>query len=162
MKVRILWKLIFPKFSFGILYIALSSFFEFNRRKSLYDFISTHTPLCEKYIRQFLKATEAKKNLINKFKSEYKIKNSSSKRYPSVTFDFDKLWSCVLFLCWATYEKQEVGFVFSGMVNLFEYTAYYSVPLNINFITDVQEKQDFWYFNNCWFAWKYVVVLECM
>ncbi|KAG1056234.1 hypothetical protein G6F43_001870 [Rhizopus delemar] len=42
---------------------------------------------------KFSKAADARKNLVNKFKSEYKIKNSRSKRSPAITFDFDTLWS---------------------------------------------------------------------
>ncbi|KAG1489411.1 hypothetical protein G6F47_011569 [Rhizopus delemar] len=72
---------------------ALISFFDGKGRKTLYNFITTHTPLVENYIRQFSKAADARKNLVNKFKSEYKIKNSRSKRSPAITFDFDTLWS---------------------------------------------------------------------
>lgn len=86
-------ELIYIKFSFCVLTLALISFFDGKGRKTLYNFITTHTPLVENYIRQFSKAADARKNLVNKFKSEYKIKNSRSKRSPAITFDFDTLWS---------------------------------------------------------------------
>lgn len=86
-------EIIYINFLFRVLSLALTSFFDRKGRKTLYNFITTHTPLVENYIRQFSKAADARKNLVNKFKSEYKIKTPRSKRSPAITFDFDTLWS---------------------------------------------------------------------
>lgn len=84
---------IYIKFLFCVLSLALISFFDKKGRNTLYNFVTTHTSLVENYIRQFSKAADARKNLVSKFKSEYKIKNPRSKRSPAITFDFDTLWS---------------------------------------------------------------------
>lgn len=84
---------IYIKFLFCVLSLAVTSFFDMKGRKTLYNFVTTHSSLVENYIRQFSKAADARKNLVNKFKSEYKIENSRSKRSPPTTFDFDTLWS---------------------------------------------------------------------
>lgn len=73
----------------------METFFNSAGRKSLRLFIAEHRPLVENYVSQFSRPTDAKKNLLDKFKSEYKKKNPKSKRGPPLTVEFDTLWSSV-------------------------------------------------------------------
>ncbi|KAI7857391.1 hypothetical protein BDC45DRAFT_31804 [Circinella umbellata] len=100
---------IYRKFLFCVLSLALVSFFDKKGRKTLYNFVTTHTSLVENYIRQFSKAADARKNLVSKFKSEYKIKNPRSKRSPAITFDFDTLWSSTQVNKTLTSERDKVS-----------------------------------------------------
>ena len=77
---------IYRKFLFCVLSLALVSFFDKKGRKTLYNFVTTHTSLVENYIRQFSKAADARKNLVSKFKSEYKIKKPQKQEIPSDYF----------------------------------------------------------------------------
>ncbi|KAI8982316.1 hypothetical protein BDF20DRAFT_464131 [Mycotypha africana] len=59
---------------------------------SLSDFFTTNRQLVEQYIKQFDKATDAKKNLQERYRKVFKWKSPLRKRNPGVQLDIKEAW----------------------------------------------------------------------
>ncbi|KAI9246385.1 hypothetical protein BY458DRAFT_425841, partial [Sporodiniella umbellata] len=61
-------------------------------KKALNAFVDENFCLIKQFAKQFDNAAESKKNLLTKFRKEYKKSFPESKRCPSTILDFETIW----------------------------------------------------------------------